>query len=278
MAAVAPVLPTSSGSPVRRRRPARTLRHAGTLAWRAILKIRRDPQQLIDVTLSPILFVTMFVLLFGGAISGGATDGGDRQDYLRFVLPGIMAQAIVLASMGTGVNLATDISRGIFDRFRSLPIARSSPLTGLILGDVVRQLVALAVVILYGVILGFRFRTGVLAVLAGCGLIMLFSFALGWIWAYLGLLVRSPQGVQGTVFLVAFPLTFASNIFVPAGTLPGWLRGWVEVNPVSQLADTARGLMIGGPVAGPLWPTLAWIAGIVLVFGPLAVWRYRRST
>jgi oleandomycin transport system permease protein len=257
--------------PARRIGPVRTARHSLTLAWRAVLKIWHNPEQLLDVSLQPIVFVTMFVFLFGGAITGG-----NRHQYLQFVLPGIMVQTITFASMGTGINLNTDITKGIFDRFRSLPIARSGPLMGLILGDIVRYLISMAVLIVYGTILGFRFATNPMSVVAGCALIMLFSLALCWVWALAGLYVKSPQSLQGLGFVIGFPLTFGSNVFVAAGTLPGWLQAWVKVNPVTALTDAARGLMLGGPVATPVWHTLAWVVGIVAVFAPLAVRRYRR--
>jgi oleandomycin transport system permease protein len=259
--------------PARRIGPVRTARHSLSLAWRAILKIRHNPEQLLDVTLQPIVFVSMFVFLFGGAIAGG-----DRHGYLEYVLPGIAVQTIVFASVGTGINLNTDITKGIFDRFRSLPIARSSPLTGLILGDVVRYVLSVTVATLYGVVLGFRFGTNAFMVLAGYLLIMAFALALCWVWVLIGLLVKSPQSLQGFGFIVMFPLTFGSNVFVSTGSLPGWLQAWVKVNPVTQLTDAARGLMLGnGPVATPVWHSLAWTLGIVLVFAPIAVRVYRRK-
>lgn len=259
--------------PPRRISPSRALRHGLTLAWRALVKIRRDPEQLLDVTLVPIIFVTMFVFLFGGAIGAG-----DRHGYLQFALPGVMVQTVVFASMGTGVNLSTDITKGIFDRFRSLPIARSAPLLGLILGDVVRYALAMGVVILYGVIIGFRFQTNLPSVLAGCALGLGFALALCWLWALFGLLVPRPQTMQGVGFAIGFPLTFGSNLFVPTATLPGWLQAWVKVNPVTQLTDAMRGLLLGGPVATPAWHAIAWAAGIVAVFAPLAIRAYRRKT
>ena len=252
--------------------PIRTFRHTRALAWRAILKIRHNPEQLLDVTLQPIVFVTMFVFLFGGAIAGG-----DRSTYLQFVLPGIAVQTVVFGSMGTGINLNTDITKGIFDRFRSMPIARSSPLSGLVLGDIVRYVVSVSVVTLYGVILGFRFHTNPFAVAAAYGLVMLFALSLCWVWVLIGLLVPTPTTLQGLGFVIMFPLTFGSNVFVPTTTLPGWLQAWVKINPVSYLSDATRGLMTGGPVAGPAWHALAWIAGILVVFAPLAVTVYRRK-
>ena len=260
-------------APVRARHigPVRAARHGATLAWRALVRIRRNPEQLLDVTLSPIIFVTLFVFLFGGAIAGQS-----RHSYLQFVLPGVMVQTVIFASVGTGVGLATDITKGIFDRFRSLPIARSGPLTGAICGDMFRYVISVAMVFAYGSLLGFRVQTNVLAALAAVGLTFIFAFAVCWIWALLGLYIRSPQSVQGVSFLVMFPLTFGSNVFVAANTLPAWLRAWVKVNPVTDVTTAVRGLMLGGPVATPLWRSLAWAAGIILVFAPLAVRRYRR--
>jgi oleandomycin transport system permease protein len=256
----------------RRIGPWRTFRHTRALAWRAVLKIRHNPEQLLDVTLQPIIFVTMFVYLFGGQMGGG-----DRHAYLEYVLPGILVQTIVFAGMGTGTNLNTDITKGIFDRFRSLPIARSSPLTGLVVGDLVRIAVSSAVATGYGLLLGFEFHTNVLAVLGAYLLCTVFALSLSWIWVLLGLFVSSPQTLQGLGFVVLFPLTFASNVFVSASSLPGWLQSWVRVNPVSQLTTAVRGLMLGGPVATPAWQALAWCAGFVVVFAPLAVTVYRRK-
>ena len=259
--------------PARRMNPVRTARHALTLAWRAVLKIRHNPEQLLDVSLQPIVFVTMFVFLFGGALAGM-----NRHTYLQFVLPGIAVQTVVFASMGTGINLNTDITKGIFDRFRSLPIARSAPLSGLIMGDLVRYAVSLSVLFVYGVILGFRFTNGFLPALGAIGLMAVFALAVGWIWVLLGLLVKSPQSLQGLGFVVGFPLTFGSNIFVQTQTLPGWLQAWVKINPVTALTDACRGLLLGtGPVGTPVWHTLVWALGFTAVFAPLSVWVYRRK-
>jgi oleandomycin transport system permease protein len=262
----------SVAAPARRMSPDRVLRHSFTLAWRAVLKIRHNPEQLLDVTLQPIVFVTMFVFLFGGAIRGMS-----RHDYLQFVMPGIAVQTLVFASAGTAINLNTDLTKGIFDRFRSLPIARSSPLTGLILGDLVRYVVSVGIATVYGVLLGFRFQTNVLSVIAAYALIVVFALAMCWIWVLLALFVRSPQSVQGFGFILMFPLTFGSNVFTQTVTLPGWLQGWVKVNPISALVDAARGLMLGGPVATPVLHSLAWAAGIVAVFALAAVRVYRRK-
>jgi oleandomycin transport system permease protein len=251
--------------------PVRALRHSMTLAWRTLVRIRRNPEQLLDVTLQPIVFVTLFVFLFGGSIKGET-----RHDYLEFVLPGIMVMTVVFASMGTGIGLNTDLTKGIFDRFRSLPIARSAPLTGTITGDFVRYLVSLAMVLAYGSLLGYRIGTNPMAALAAVGLMFVFGFAVGWIWVLLGLYVKSPQSLQGFGFIVMFPLTFGSNVFVQTATLPGWLQAWVKVNPVTALTGACRGLLDGGyPVATYAWHSFAWAVAITAVFAPLAVRKYR---
>jgi oleandomycin transport system permease protein len=241
-----------------------------TLAWRSLLKVKHSPEQLLDVTLTPIIFVVLFVFLFGGAVAGR------WQDYLRVVLPGIAVQTVLFASMGTGTAINTDITKGIFDRFRSLPIARSAPLVGHVLGDLVRYVVSLGVILAFGVALGFRMRTSPPAALAACLLLLAFALAISWIPTTLGLLVRTPQTVQGIGFFVLFPLTFGSNIFVSADTLPGWLQAWVRVNPVTHLVDATRGLLRGGAVAEPVLLSLAWMVGIVVVFAPVAIVIYRR--
>jgi oleandomycin transport system permease protein len=221
------------------------------------VRIRRNPEQLLDVTLQPIVFVTLFVFLFGGSIKGQT-----RHDYLEFVLPGIMVMTVVFASMGTGIGLNTDLTKGIFDRFRSLPIARSAPLTGTITGDFVRYLVSLAMVFAYGSLLGYRIGTNIMAALAAVGLMFVFGFAVGWIWVLLGLYVKSPQSLQGFGFIVMFPLTFGSNVFVQTKTLPGWLQAWVKVNPVTALTGACRGLLDGGPVTTYAWHSVAWAIAI----------------
>jgi oleandomycin transport system permease protein len=251
--------------------PARALRHALTLAWRSLVRIRRNPEQLLDVTLQPIVFVTLFVFLFGGAIRGES-----RHAYLQYVLPGIMVLTVVFASMGTGIGLNTDVTKGIFDRFRSLPISRSAPLTGTIMGDFIRYLVSVAIVFGYGSLLGFRITTNPVSALGAVGLMFLFGFAVGWIWVLLALYVKSPQSLQGFGFIVMFPLAFGSSVFIPAVTLPGWLQAWVKVNPVTALTSASRGLMLGEPFATAAWHSVAWSIVITVIFAPLAVRRYRR--
>jgi oleandomycin transport system permease protein len=246
------------------------VRHSLTLAWRTIIRIRYNPEQLIDVTLQPIIFILLFVFVFGGAISS------NWHDYLPFVLPGIMAQTVVFATMSTGVNLSTDITKGVFDRFRSLPISRSAPLIGAVLGDVVRYIVTMVVILGFGMALGFRIHTDPISAIAACLLVLLFALAFCWITVWIGLMARSPGSVQGIAFVFMFPLTFGSNVFAQTSSMPGWLQAWVKVNPVTQLVDSVRGLLLGGPVAGPVWHTLAWAAGFVVVFASLAIRAYRR--
>jgi oleandomycin transport system permease protein len=251
--------------------PTRAARHGLTLGWRSLLKLKHSPDQLLDVLLMPITFVVIFVFLFGNAVAG------DWHAYLQFVLPGVAVQALLFASMGTALALNADLRTGIFDRFRSLPIARSAPLTGHLLGDLVKYMVSLALVFGFGAILGFRAHGSPLAVLAGCGLIMLFAFAVCWIAALVGMLANSPGSVQGLAFLLIFPLTFGSNVFVPTAELPGWLQAWVKINPVTQVSDAARGLLLDLPLGRTITMSLLWTAGILVVFAPLAVRAYRRQ-
>jgi oleandomycin transport system permease protein len=248
----------------------RLIRHGLRLAWRAMLRIKHSPEQLLDLSLSPIMFVTLFVFLFGTAVAG------NWHAYLQFVLPGVAVQSLLFASMGTAVGLNTDLRSGIFDRFRSLPIARTAPLLGHVLGDFFRYLVTLVVVLGYGFVLGFRLRGSVLAVLAAIGLMVLFSFAMSWPSSIIGLLAKTPTSVQGYSFLILFPLTFGSNIFVPTAKLPGWLQAWVKVNPVTQLSNAVRGLMLDQPIGATASHALLWSLAIVVVFAPVAGWIYRR--
>jgi oleandomycin transport system permease protein len=253
-------------------RPFPLLRHSLVLAGRAVTKIRRTPEQLLDVTLQPIIFVLLFVYVFGGAVSGST------HDYLQYVLPAIMVQTVLFSSLSIGVNLNTDIKKGVFDRFRSLPIARSAPLIGAVSAEVVRFTVSVVVLMGVGYALGFRVGTDPLSALAGCLLAIAFALCMSWVAVFLGTWLRESGSVQGIGFLLLFPLTFGSNMFVPTASLPGWLQAWVKVNPVSHLTDAIRGLLVGGPVAGPVaWAVLS--GGLILaVFAPLAVTTYRRKT
>src|SRR5690554_6370763 len=200
-----------------------------TFAHRALLKIKHVPEQLFDVTISPVIFTLMFTYLFGGAIAG------DTRTYLQFLLPGIVVQTVLIVTVYTGFTLNTDITKGVFDRFRSLPVWRPAPIVGALLGDTVRYSIASAITIGLGLALGFRPAGGVAGVLLAVGLLLVFAFAISWAFVILGLVMRSPNAVMGVSMLVLMPLTFASNIFVHPATMPDVLRAWVDVNPVSHL-------------------------------------------
>ncbi|WP_380170018.1 ABC transporter permease [Kineococcus sp. DHX-1] len=251
--------------------PFRSLRHAGALAVRNLLKTVRTPEALIDVTIQPIIFLLLFTYIFGGALGGG-----DRSTYLQYLLPGILAQSISLAGVSLGQNLNSDIQKGVFDRFRSLPIARSAPLVGAVLADVVRYLILFAVIMTAATVMGFRVQTGFWPTLAALGVSMAFALSFCWISVYVGLLVRTPGAVQGLMFLLVMPLSFGSNVFVDTASMPGWLQHFVHVNPITHLVGVVRGLMLGGPVAGDLAWTGGWIAVFLAVFVPLALRAYNR--
>jgi oleandomycin transport system permease protein len=246
-------------------------RQAVVLARRSLIKTFRTPEALVDVTLQPIIFLLLFTYVFGGAIAHGSQDA-----YLQFLLPGLLGQTIAMASVSLGQNLNADIEKGVFDRFRSLPIARSAPLVGAVGADVVRYLILFTVTMTVGTLMGFRATQGPLAVGAALLLAMGFALCFGWISVYVGMKARTPGAVQGIMFLLVLPLSFGSNTFVPTETMPGWLQAFVKVNPISQLVDAVRGLMIGGPVAEHVLWTLVWMAGLLVVFAPLAVRAYRQ--
>lgn len=248
------------------------LRHSLALARRSVIRTLRTPERLLDVTLQPIMFIVLFVYLFGGAVAGST------EDYLQYVLPALITMGVVFGSMQTGVSLNEDIKKGVFDRFRSLPIGRSAPLIGAVLGDMIRSVVAVAVPVAFGYAIGFRVRTDVLSALAAGALMIGFSFCLSWLFVLVGMLVREPGAVQGLSIFALFPLTFGTNMFVPTETLPGWLQAWVEVNPISQVMTAVRGLLVEGPVAQPALRSALWGGGVLLVFAPLAVAAYRRRT
>jgi oleandomycin transport system permease protein len=267
--APAPVqLPTAQGQP---RKPS-AFRHARVLARRNLIKTWRTPEALIDVTLQPVIFLLLFTYIFGGAIAGHAK----QHEYLQFLLPGILGQTIAMASVALGQNLNSDIVKGVFDRFRSLPIARSAPLIGAVLADVARYLILFAFMMGTGLIMGFRATNGVLPTLAALVLSMGFALCFGWVSVFVGTIVRTPGAVQGIMFLLVLPLSFGSNTFVSTATMPGWLQAFVKVNPISHLVSAVRGLMIGGPVESHLFWTLGWMAALLAIFFPLALRGYRR--
>lgn len=240
-----------------------------TFGERALLKIRYVPEQLFDVTFFPIIMTLLFTYLFGGAIAGST------QAYIAFLAPGIMVQSVLMITMYTGTTLRTDIDKGVFDRFRSLPIWRPSALVGMLLGDAVRFTIAATVTSLVCVLLGWRPGGGVLGVTMGVLVLLVFAFALGWIWTFLSMLLRTPNSIMGVSMMVLMPLTFGSNIFVDPSTMPGWLQAWVNVNPVSHLVTTVRDFMNGVAPGAELTWTLLWAAALVTVFGTLTMWKYR---
>lgn len=241
-----------------------------TFLWRAMLKIKHIPEQLFDVTAFPIMFLLMFTYLFGGALAG------DTRTYLQQVLPGILVMTVTMITMYTGLVLNRDIEKGVHDRFRSLPVWRPSPLVGALLADAVRYTMAAAVMLTVGLVLGFRPEAGPMGVVAAVGVLLVFSFALSWIWTLLGLVMRSENALMGTSMMVLFPLTFISNVFVRPETMPEWLQAFVEVNPITFLVSATRGLMHGEPVSGAIATVFLISAGLVAVFGPLTMRRYRR--
>ncbi|HEX2178178.1 MAG TPA: ABC transporter permease [Actinomycetota bacterium] len=242
-----------------------------TFGWRGMLKIKHVPEQLLDVTITPIMFILMFTYLFGGAITGSTAE------YLDYILPGNLVLSVVFTTVYSGVTLNTDRTKGVTDRFRSLPIWRPAPLVGALLGDCVRYLLAGSVITTVGLILGFRPAAGVPGVAAALGLVVLFSFGLSWVFTTLGLLMRTPSGVMNAGFMGIFPLTFVSNIFVDPSTLPGWLQGFVDVNPISILTTACRGLMHGQPVGTEIAVVLAVAAALTMVFAPVTSRLYRKG-
>ena len=250
----------------------RLARHSVALAKRNLIGVIRNPEALIDVTLQPIIFIALFTYVFGGAIASGS-----QHDYLQFLLPGILAQTIAFGGVAIGVNLNSDIEKGVFDRFRSLPIARSAPLVGAVLGDVVRYVL----LCVDHARLRLRARLprrapSVLEVLAACVLAIGFALCLCWISVFVGMIARTPGAVQGILFLLLFPLTFGASTFVPADTLPGWLQTFTDVNPLTHLVGSLRGLMLGGPAASDVLWTLGWMGALLAVFVPLALRAYGR--
>ncbi|MEU3048740.1 MULTISPECIES: ABC transporter permease [unclassified Streptomyces] len=254
--------------------PRAGLRHIGALVRRNVLQIRQDPESMFDVLLMPVVFTLLFVYVFGGAISGK----GNQQEYVNYLVPGLMAMMGMNIAMAVGTGINDDFRKGVMDRFRTLPIARSSVLVAKIVVEAGRMLIAIAILLAVGFALGLQIGTSVLGLLGAVGLSLLFGTSLMWIFMLLGLTMKTAQSVQGMAMLVLMPLQFGSSIFTPTESMPGWLEAFTDVNPLSNLADAARNLINGGPVAGPVGMTLAWAAAITLVTAPLAINRFRRKT
>lgn len=251
-----------------RPRPTSALSAVLTLGWRALLKIKHVPFQLFDVTITPIMFTLLFTYMFGGALAGSP------EAYVQFLLPGILVQTILFITVYTGVGVCTDIQKGLFDRFRSLPMWQPAPILGALAGDLFRYSVASIIIIVLGVILGFRPAAGLVGVLLAFALVLLFSFAISWIWIIFSMKVKTPESVMTTSFLFLMPLTFASNIFVEMATMPSWLQAVVRHNPVTHLTHASRGLMHGTPVGADILWVLVATAVITGIAAPVAMRMY----
>jgi ABC-2 type transport system permease protein/oleandomycin transport system permease protein len=255
------------------KRVAWTLRDGYVVAGRNMRHFMRQPQLLLFSTVQPIMFVLLFSFVFGGAISGSLPAGVSYKDFL---LPGIFIQSTSFRATQPAIGLSEDMKRGVIDRFRSMPMARSAVLAGRTLADLVRTLFVIALMIVVGYAIGFRFEQGLPSAIACVLVVAAFGFALSWIFAYVGLVAKGPEAAQSAGFVAIFPLVFASSIFVPVDTMPDWLQAIADVSPVTATADAERALAIGGDVWDPLWQVLAWVGGILLVFVPLCVRKYRR--
>ncbi|PQO24777.1 ABC transporter [Rhodobacteraceae bacterium WD3A24] len=251
-------------------RPSR-LSNALVFGWRAILKFRHVPEQLFDLVMTPIMFTLLFTFVFGGALAGSTGD------YLQFFLPGILVQTVVFNAVYSGMGLSTDIGKGLFDRFRSLPIWPLAPFAGLMAGDVLRHLIAGGIILGIGLVLGYRPEAGLAGTAAAFALLVAIGFGTGWVFIVLGLVIRTPTTVMTLGFTVLFPLVFASNIMVDPATMPGWLRAFVEVNPVTLMTTAMRGLMAGHATLAEIGLALSAPVALTLALAPVTLWLYRRE-
>jgi ABC-2 type transport system permease protein/oleandomycin transport system permease protein len=241
------------------------------LAGRNLRRIPRQPDLLIAYTVQPVMFVLLFVYVFGGAI---ATPG---LEYVDFLIPGIIVQSMVFGGFVTALGLADDLKKGLIDRFRSLPMWQPAVVSGRILADVGTNVVQLVVMFTVGIIVGFRFSTSVPEVVAGIALLLLFGYAFSWVFAFIGLTASSPEASNAYGFTILFPITFISSAFVPVESMPGWLQPFAEHNPFTTMVDAARALFVGTPAGNDVWLSIVWALAITAVFGALSVWRYRRA-
>ena len=251
-----------------RARPVSAWSASLTFAWRALLKIKHVPMQLFDVTVFPVMFVLLFTYLFGGALAGSTSE------YLQDLLPGILVMTVTMITIYTGMGLNNDLQKGIFDRFRSLPVWRPAVLVGMLLADAVRYTAASIVVLALGFVLGFRADASFPGVPMAIGLLLVFCFAMSWMWIVLGLKAQTAESVMQMSMTILFPLTFASNVFVDPTTMPGWVQAFVNVNPISHLTDASRALMHGTDVGTSVLWVLLWSGGFLVVFAPLAMRLY----
>ncbi|WP_328670953.1 ABC transporter permease [Streptomyces sp. NBC_00322] len=250
-------------------RPLAGLQQTLTMAWRSLVAVKHNPLELVDYSITPIMFVFLFTFVLGGQMAGSP------QEYLKYALPGIIVQNTLFMTMYTAMALNTDLTTGVFDRLRSLPIARSAPLVGRIVADLAKHVWAMLLMIGLGLLLGFRITGGWNGFLLGALLLVVFAAAVSWSAVLIGMLAGDAEKVQAFAFTIIFPITFTSSAFVVVDTMPGWLQAWSDVNPVTHLSDAYRGLLLGGPVAEPVLWSLLWAGGIAAVFYPLAMRAYR---
>ena len=247
------------------------VRDTSAMVWRNLTVIRRVPQLLVFAIVQPVIFVLMFRYVFGGSI----TIPG--RSYVDYLMPGIFVQTVAFGAINTAVGLAEDKGKGLVDRLRTLPMARSAVLGGRVLADTVRNTVVVVLMLLIGFLVGFHTHTNPIMVAAGVGVLVLFGLSLSWLFALIGLSVSNGEAAQAAAFPILAPLVFASNAFVDPSKMPGWLQVWARHQPVSAAADAARACMLGGPTAGKVLTSLAWAVGISAVLAPIAVLRYRRG-
>ena len=251
--------------------PAGAFANTMTFAWRALLKIKHTPEQLFDVVITPIMFTVLFTFMFGGALAGSP------REYLQFLLPGILVQTVTFTTIYTGFTLNTDIGRGIYDRFRSMPLWQPAPLVGAMAGDVVRYTVSSTIVVLVGLVLGYRPATGIMGIVLAILLLDLAAFGIGWVFTTLALWVSTPGTVMTLSWVVMMPLTFASNIYVDPATMPGWLQSFVAVNPIALIVTAVRGILAGAPSMQDIALSLVAPGLITVLCAPVAMALYRRE-
>ncbi|MFF1834931.1 ABC transporter permease [Streptomyces sp. NPDC058231] len=252
------------------------LRHIGALVRRNLLQIKKDPESMFDALLMPVIFTLLFVYVFGGSVGGSM--GGGRQEYLNYLIPGLMAMMGMNIAMAVGTGVNDDFRKGVMDRFRTMPIARSSVLIAKIVVELGRMMVATFILLGMGFALGMDLQASWFGLIEAIALSAVFGAAIMWIFILLGLTLKTAQAVQGMGMLVLMPLQFGSSIFAPTKTMPGWLQSFTDYNPLSNLADAARALMMGGPLAHSVWVTLGWTVVITAVMAPLAVAKFRKKT
>jgi ABC-2 type transport system permease protein/oleandomycin transport system permease protein len=267
-------VPAPAAAAARKRRPSLAVQDALSVTWRNLKGMTRTPQVIVFSTIQPVIFVLNFRYVFGGALSGALPPG---VPYVDFLMPGIFVQTVTFGSTAIAVGMATDLRTGLIERFRSLPMARSAVLAGRTLADLVRNALVVALMMVVGFAVGFRIHAGVAGLLGAFLLLLAFMFSLSWVFATIGLSIGDPEAAQAATFPLMAVLVFASTAFVPSATMPGWLQAYADHQPVSDVADAVRALVLGGPTAGKVLIALAWCAGIVALFAPLAVARYRRA-